>query len=167
MVFNRSNAVTQGTDFSVAAITGSGMIIKQGSSDATLNNSANSFSGGVWVQNGTLYANSFGNSCAASFLGTNGTIKLGSTSTGGGLRFSNGSPVETTDKVIDLAGTTGGGTITAGNATITMTSDLAMSGAGSKKLSFNSSGNTNTFNLTFDGLLADVNGVLSVGFGGS
>ncbi len=48
-----------------------------------------------------------------------------------------------------------------------MTSDLAMSGAGSKTLSFNSSGNTNTFNLTFDGLLADVNGVLSVGFGGS
>ena len=167
LVFNRSNAITQGTDFSGAAITGTGMVIKQGSSDATLNNSTNSFSGGVWVQNGTLYANSFGNSGAASFLGTNGTIKLGSSSTVAGLRFSNGAPVETTDKVIDLAGTTGGGTITAGNATITMTSNLAMSGAGSKTLSFNSSGNTNTFNLTFDGLLADVNGVLSVGFGGS
>ena len=167
LVFRRSNAISQGTDFSAAAITGTGMVIHNSASSTTLTNDANSFSGGVWVQNGTLYANNFGNSGSASFLGTNGTIKLGNGTTAGTLRFTNASPVETTDKVIDLAGTTGGASITAGNATITMTGDLAMSGTGNKALSFTSSGNTNTFNLTFNGLLADGNGTLSLGMGGS
>ncbi len=168
LVFRRNNAISQGTDFSTAAITGIGMLIQNSSSSITLNNSANSFSGGVWVQQGTLYAAAIGNSSASSYLGSCGTIKLGSSSNTGTLRLTTGSPIETTDKVIDLCGTTGGGSIIAANATITMTGNLAMSGTGNKNLSFTSSGSTNTFNLTYSGLISEgVGSVLSLSFAGS
>ena len=165
LVLNRSNAVVQGTDFSAASITGTGMLIQNSSSTTTLNNSTNSFSGGVWVQQGTLYADSIGNSGSASYLGSGTTIKLGNGSAGGTLRIT-GTGTETTDKVIDLSGTTGGGTITNESANITFTSNLAMSGSGAKTLSLGSSG-SNTSTTNFNGLLSDANGTLSLRMNGS
>ena len=168
LVFRRSDAISQGTNFSSAAITGTGLVIHNSANSTTLNNNTNSFSGGVWVQQGTLFAGAIGNSGEASFLGSCGTIKLGSSSSTGTLRLTTGSPIETTDKVIDLSGTTGGGSIIAANATITMTGNLAMSGTGNKTLSFTSSGSSNTFHLTYSGLIAEgVGSVLSLTFAGS
>lgn len=56
LIFNRSNAVTQGTDFSTAAITGSGQVIQNGTGTLTLN-AANSYSGGTTVNSGLLQLN--------------------------------------------------------------------------------------------------------------
>ena len=165
LAFNRSNAVVQGTDFSAAAITGTGMVIQNSSSTTTLNNSTNTFSGGVWVQQGTLYADTIGNSGSASYLGSGTTIKLGNGTTGGTLRIT-GTGTETTDKVIDLSGTTGGGTITNLSSNITFTSNLAMSGSGAKTFNLASSG-SNTSTTNFYGLLSDANGTLSVRMNGS
>ena len=61
LVFKRSNTVVQGTDFSTAAITGSGSIIQNGSGNLTLN-AANTYSGGTTLNTGTLV---IGNAAAA------------------------------------------------------------------------------------------------------
>jgi autotransporter-associated beta strand protein len=53
LVFNRSNALTQGTDFSAGAICGSGGVLQAGGGTTTLN-AANTFSGAVTVTNGVL-----------------------------------------------------------------------------------------------------------------
>jgi autotransporter-associated beta strand protein len=51
LTINRSNAVTQGTDFSSAAITGTGSLTAAGAGTTTLN-AANSYSGGTTVNAG-------------------------------------------------------------------------------------------------------------------
>jgi autotransporter-associated beta strand protein len=53
LIFNRSNTVTQGSDFSNAGITGSGQLVKNGTGLLTLN-AANSYSGGTVVNSGLL-----------------------------------------------------------------------------------------------------------------
>ena len=53
LTFNRSNAVVQGTDFSGAAISGTGALIQAGSNNLTLN-AANTYSGSTTVSTGTL-----------------------------------------------------------------------------------------------------------------
>jgi fibronectin-binding autotransporter adhesin len=53
LVFNRSNALTQGTDFSAGAICGSGGLVQAGGGTTTLT-AANTFSGAVTVTNGVL-----------------------------------------------------------------------------------------------------------------
>ncbi|MEO8613742.1 MAG: autotransporter-associated beta strand repeat-containing protein [Luteolibacter sp.] len=53
LIFNRSNSVTQGTDFSSSAINGSGQVIQNGTSLLTLN-VANGYSGGTTVNSGNL-----------------------------------------------------------------------------------------------------------------
>ena len=53
LTINRSNAAVQGTDFSGAAITGTGSIIQAGSGTTTLN-AANTYSGATTVAGGTL-----------------------------------------------------------------------------------------------------------------
>ena len=70
LVFNRSNAVTQGTDFA-ATISGSGSVIQAGTGTAILSGS-NSYSGGTTVSSGTVQ---IGN---ANALGTGGlTVNAG------------------------------------------------------------------------------------------
>ena len=51
--FNRSNAVTQGTDFSAAAVSGTGALVQAGAGMLTLN-AANTYSGGTTITTGTL-----------------------------------------------------------------------------------------------------------------
>ena len=53
LVFNRSNALTQGTHFSAGAICGTGGVLQAGGGTTTLN-AANTFSGAVTVTNGVL-----------------------------------------------------------------------------------------------------------------
>ena len=57
LAFNNSGTLTQGTNFSSAAITGSGGITQLGPGTLVLNNTGNSFTGNVVVSGGTLNAN--------------------------------------------------------------------------------------------------------------
>ncbi len=61
LTFNRSNAVTQGTDFSAAALTGTGSLTQAGTGTTTLN-AINTFTGGTTVNAGTLVLNNGGGS---------------------------------------------------------------------------------------------------------
>jgi autotransporter-associated beta strand protein len=67
LVFNRSDALTQGTNFSTAAITGTGSIIKNGTGNLILN-SANTYMGATMVNNGTLALGSTGSIASSSVL---------------------------------------------------------------------------------------------------
>ena len=53
LTFNRSNAVTQGSDFSSTGISGAGSVTQAGSGDLTLN-VASTYSGGTILSDGTL-----------------------------------------------------------------------------------------------------------------
>ena len=81
LVFKRSNTVAQGTNFSTAAITGTGSIIQNGSGNLTLN-AANTYSGGTTLNTGTLV---IGNAAAAgtgTITQTDGTSLLKIDTTG-------------------------------------------------------------------------------------
>ena len=140
-------------------------VIKSGAGIVTLSSAASSFSGGVTIQQGSLYVSSIGNSGSNSSLGTAGTISMGSTSNSATLRWL-GTSDETTNKVFAMTGTTGGLTLTATGAVLTVTSGLSVVGAGNKTLTLASSGGNCGFN--FNGLIADGAGsVISVRFNGS
>jgi autotransporter-associated beta strand protein len=103
------------------AISGSGGLTRRGTSSGTLNiTGANSFTGPVAVQAGSITVTSLNSviggtatsNLGAPTTGENGTISLGLTTTAGSLIY-NGTG-ETTDRVIRLSGTTGGATITQG-----------------------------------------------------
>jgi fibronectin-binding autotransporter adhesin len=81
LVFNRSDALTQGTDFSTAAITGTGSLIQNGSGNLTLN-AANTYAGGTTLNSGTLVLNN------ASAIG-NGILTIN----GGTLNNTSGSDI--------------------------------------------------------------------------
>jgi autotransporter-associated beta strand protein len=169
LVFRRTTALVQGVDFSGSAITGTGAVIQNSSNSTTLNNSANSFSGTVWVQQGTLYTTGIGSSGANSALGSGGTISLGSSGNIGTLRFM-GSANETTDKIINLAGTTGGATLTidtTNTATYTFTSNFTATGNGNKPLSLQGSGNSAGGFILNGGISDPSTGATSLSVGGS
>ncbi len=63
LVFSRSNTVTQGIDFSSAAITGTGSLTQLGTGNLILNQ-ANTYSGGTSIASGTLQVGAGGNSGA-------------------------------------------------------------------------------------------------------
>ena len=140
---------------------------KAGSTNLTLSNAANSFTGPVKVSNGGIYVASIGNAGSNSYLGQNGTISLGSTTSGGTLRLT-GTSNETTDKVINLSGTTGGGNITVTGATYTFSSNVSVSGTGNKTLTLASSGGNAGQGIIMNGLIADAtSSVISVTANGS
>ena len=89
LVFNRSNAITQGTDFA-NVIAGSGNIIKNGAGNLTLNGT-NTFTGQLTIAEGAVILSTVNNSGAAGVLGnsTNSVI-LGSTGKNGTLSFTGG-----------------------------------------------------------------------------
>jgi autotransporter-associated beta strand protein len=156
------NLTLQGTipDSSLAT-----SVAKSGTGVVTLSSGASSFSGGVTVQQGSLYVTSIGNSGANSSLGTSGTISMGSTTNTATLRWL-GTNNETTDKVFSMAGATGGLTLTATGAVLTVNNGLSVVGGGNKTLTLASSGGNCGFN--FNGLIADGAGsVISVRFNGS
>jgi autotransporter-associated beta strand protein len=70
LVFNRSNSLTQGTDFSPSGITGSGSLIKNGIGTLVLN-AANTYAGGTVINAGIL---EIGNGGTTGSLSTTGVI---------------------------------------------------------------------------------------------
>jgi len=134
---NRSNAVTQGTDFSGSAIAGTGSFTQAGIGTTTLN-AANTYSGGTTVSAGTLQLSGSGT------LGsTNGALTVN-----GGTLNLNG----TTQGVGNLTGS--GGTIlnnaTGTNVTLTIGNNNSTGGNYSGVIANNTSG-TGTVALTKTG----------------
>jgi fibronectin-binding autotransporter adhesin len=74
LTFNRSNTVTQGTNFSTAAITGTGTLTQAGSGVLFLN-AQNTYSGGTFLNAGTLEV-------AVDSTPTSGTVTSGPIGTG-------------------------------------------------------------------------------------
>jgi autotransporter-associated beta strand protein len=150
---NQNDTVTQGTDFSGAAITGAGGFIQAGSGTTVLN-ANNTFTGPTAINAGTLEAG------AAGALGGTSDITL---NTGGTLLLSG-----TGNRVNDSAGVTlAGGTLntaglseTVGVLTLTANSIIDL-GAGASILNFaNSSG------ASWSGTLSIWNWTGTVGNGG-
>ena len=74
LIFNRSNAIAQGTDFSTAAIGGTGSVTQAGGGTLTLSGN-NSYTGGTNINAGTVSAT------VNNALGTTGTVTVGSSGT--------------------------------------------------------------------------------------
>ncbi len=90
LVFNRTNTMTQGTDFTGSAISGTGSLTQAGSGTLILN-AANSYTGGTTLNAGTLLVNNTTGTgtgtgsvavSAGSFLGGTGTIQGAVTNSG-------------------------------------------------------------------------------------
>ncbi len=117
----------------------------------------NTYTGTTSINAGTLAINTIGNvSGGSSNLGaptstTNGTIKIGSGTTGATLKYlGSGS---TTNRVIDMSGTTGGATLDAsGSGALVLNGNVTATGAGAKTLSLIGS---STANNTISGVIAD------------
>ena len=83
LVFNRSNAIVQGTDFA-SVISGTGNVTQAGTGTLTLNGT-NTFSGNTTIASGTLSTNNINTSAtAAQGLGQGTVLDLGVASTSSG-----------------------------------------------------------------------------------
>ncbi|MFN3529808.1 MAG: autotransporter-associated beta strand repeat-containing protein [Bacteroidia bacterium] len=118
---------------------------------------ANTFTGQVWIQQGTLIVSSLNRVVGgnpSSNLGApttvaNGTIRMGNGNNTATLRYEG--PGETTDRVFELAGTTGLIIIqSAGTGGLTLNGNFNATGAGSKTLRFDGA-NTGTQLNTING----------------
>ena len=130
LTFNRSNNVTQGTDFSTAGIGGTGSVTWTGPGLLTLN-AANTFSGGLIIDSGTVSATTNAGALGGASGAGNVSLASGSSATllGASLTFAN---------PISLAG---GGTLTLGQTAGTNNTPTFSGGVtGSGNLVFNDTG---------------------------
>ncbi len=118
-------------------------LIKDNTSLWTLSGT-NTYTGATTIKGGTLIITSLGNvggggsSLGAPTTVADGTIKIGTTTTGAALRYTGTG--STSDRVIDLAGTTGGATLDqSGSGLWKFTSNLTATGAGKKTLTLTGS----------------------------
>ncbi len=74
LAFNRSNTVAQGTDFATV-IAGTGSVVQNGAGALTLSG-ANTFTGGVTLNSGTLNINAAGVAATSGPLGNGGTFTI-------------------------------------------------------------------------------------------
>ena len=143
---NRSNVVTQGVDFSGAAIDGTGNFIQAGSGTTTLS-AANTYSGSTTVTSGTL--NLTGNRTTnMNGIAVSGSGTLGISS--GNFGMSSVNPF--------TVGSSTNGTVnqTGGFLTISGASDLVVVGTGGATGNYNLSGGT----LTIFGNFSNTRGVI-------
>lgn len=141
-----------------AVITGTAGLTKINTGLLTLSNAANSFSGDISIQNGTLgITTSLGTAGTNSVLGSGYNINLGSTTTTGAIRISPAADTSS-NKTINLAGSTGSGNITmapsVSAASLTLSGAITATSAGAKSMSFSTSG-SNTANFIASGLISD------------
>jgi autotransporter-associated beta strand protein len=145
-----------------------------GATGTTTLNASNSFSGGTWIQRGTLLlgTSAVGNSGANSVLGTSGTITMGNGSaSASGIRYTGGSI--TADKGILIAATTGTATLTVAptaDTTLTMSGNVSAANGGAKTISYQNSGSTFLGSYSVSGLITDGtdgSSPVNVVFGGS
>jgi fibronectin-binding autotransporter adhesin len=103
-------------------------------------NDANSFTGNLTVQGGSVWVSSIGDQGVASAAGAGTTINIGGSTSSGSLYFIGTG--QTTNRTINLAGTTGGANIYANNASglLKFTSNFTASGAGNKTLTLRGTG---------------------------
>jgi autotransporter-associated beta strand protein len=161
LAFNRSDDLTQGTNFSSAAITGTGSLVQNGTGTLTLN-AANTYSGGTTLNTGTLV---IGNTAAA---GT-GTITQSSGSSL--LKFDTSGTISNNMSIYNVASNqtmTLSGSITAQNTTYDVASGttLSINGtiSGSGGMTKNGTGTlTLTGNNTFTGNTTINSGTLRAG----
>lgn len=158
-------------------ISGAGQLalnFASGATGTTTLNANNSFSGGTWIQRGTLLlgTSAVGNSGANSVLGTSGTITMGNGSaSASGIRYTGGSIA--TDKGILIAATTGTATITVAptaDTTLTMSGNVSAASGGAKTISYQNSGSTFVGSYSVSGLITDGtdgSSPVNVVFGGS
>jgi fibronectin-binding autotransporter adhesin len=156
LVFNRSDNIAQGSQFSSAAIAGYGGLVQAGSGMLTLN-AANTFGGGTTISSGTLSAATIAS--GASNLGNaNTAIALGGTSTPGTLLYTGNSTTFAPGLAINPGGgklvvSTAGQTLTLGSATWGSSGALAIGGAGNTTLQSSLPGGITTLNKTDGGML--------------
>jgi fibronectin-binding autotransporter adhesin len=133
---------TGGSGLISGILSGTGTLTMSGTGTWALSG-ANTFTGKTSINSGTLSVNSLANTSTSSALGApttvaNGTIAIGSTTTGATLAYTGTG--STTNRVIDLAGTTGGATLDAsGSGALVFTSAMTATGAGSKTLTLTGS----------------------------
>jgi len=127
LVFNRSDSLTQGTDFSASGISGTGAVIKNGTGSLTFNVS-NTYSGATTINSGTLVLGHASDTLADTAILniSGGTLAMGSNSdTVGAVTLSSG-------------GITGSGTLTGTSYTVqsgTIEANLAGAGGFTKSTS--------------------------------
>ena len=127
LVFNRSDSLTQGTDFSASGISGTGAVIKNGTGSLTFNVS-NTYSGATTINSGTLVLGHASDTLADTAILniSGGTLSMGSNSdTVGAVTLSSG-------------GITGSGTLTGTSYTVqsgTIEANLAGAGGFTKSTS--------------------------------
>ena len=121
---NQSDTVTQGTDFSGAAISGAGGFTQAGTGTTTLN-AANTFAGGVTIKNGTLESKT-----TTTTLGT-GTVTMGGTGSTGatyltGQNNSNAFVINAPDSGTVAIGANGAGSAFTLSGGITLNGNLTI-----------------------------------------
>jgi autotransporter-associated beta strand protein len=120
LTINHSNAVTQGTDFSSAAITGTGTLTQAGAGTTTLT-AANTYSGGTTISAGSLQ---LGNG------GTTGSLSVTGAIVDNGNLTINRSNAVVQGTAFSSAAITGTGSLTqAGSGTTTLNAANSYSGA--------------------------------------
>ena len=132
LAFNRSNAITQGTDFA-SVISGSGSVVKMGAGTLTLNG-IHTYTGPTVVSSGTL---------AASLNGTMGTGDIAVTGAGAVLGLSGITPASYS--VASSQMLTGIGTVALGSKTLNLSGTLAPGNSGVGTLTVAGSGSALAF----------------------
>ena len=135
LAFNRTDTLTQGTDFA-NAITGSGGVTQAGTGTVFLSSSANSFSGAVNITAGTLKVSDVANIGLNSGIGTGTGSSTITLSNGATFEF-NAAGTDATNRAISLSVAAGTINISAGTLNLTGTGGLRGGGATS---SFHKSG---------------------------
>lgn len=172
LIFNRSDTITQGTDFNSAGISGSGTIIKLGAGTVTLN-AANTYTGTTDISNGAVRvanATGLGTSAAGTTVRSGAAVELD-----GGITMSseaitlNGSGVSSGGALRSISGANtyagtltiaSGSSIAADAGSLTLSTAIANSGF---TLTFSGSGNISSAAISGAGALTKSgNGTLTL-----
>ncbi|MCE9632065.1 MAG: autotransporter-associated beta strand repeat-containing protein [Planctomycetia bacterium] len=133
IIFNRSNAVSQGTDFSGSAITGTGSLTQAGAGTLTLN-AANTYTGKTFINGGIVAITADNNlgaapgSAVADQLSLNGGTLQFSGSTALGLAANRGITIGSAGGTLSVISTSGNPGLTI-NGGVSGSSALTISGS--------------------------------------